>query len=547
MAKPVLDNNALLKIQAQVEAIPPFALSTELKKVAQESLRQPKNTAVQFAAGLMMSRAGNQQKAVQHLLKSLKLSKNNEVVLGALAYVYAARLKDFASALKYLQKKLQANQRDPATLLMMANCHMEIGDTEKALNTLDKAAPLVKDKIRIHGMKSRCFLRMGDSKAARSELLAVAALDPTGIVAVGDMLASLPDNSPDQINELRDILSDALENNLSKFRDETHQSMSAAALGNVYESQGDFDQAFAYFQRANKTQPADKQAIPFTQSGEFLIQRSVFTAEFFNNAPKGHSSTEQIFVVGMPRSGTTLLESILGAHPQIVDFGELEFFARQLHALGITSPEDITVEQRTERVRSNLFQAPEDGFRNIATQYIQSSGFEKFKGKFKVDKMPLNFRALGLIAAVFPNAKVIHARRHPMDTCLSVFKNPLRGYNTTFANDLEVLGDFFIEYDKLMRYWHDVLPIEIHEVRYEEMVSNTEVHAREMLHYVGLEWDEACLTQRKAKRDVNTASLWQVRQDIYTSSVQKWRTFEAPLAPLAEKLSDAIREYEAQL
>ncbi|MGI9352411.1 MAG: tetratricopeptide repeat-containing sulfotransferase family protein [Rhizobiaceae bacterium] len=545
MAKPFLDNNSLLKIQKQVETIPTFALQSELNKVLAASRQQPKNPLAQFAAGLAISRTGDQFSAINYLENALKLAKGNEVILGALAYICAARMQDHTRALKYLRKKLQANRRDPATLMMLANSHLELGNTDKALETLEIAEPLVSDKIRIHGMRSRCYLRKGDSAGARKELLAISSLDPSGLIAVADMMSSLPDNTPEQLDELEKVLSDALKNDSAKFRDDSHRSLSAVSLGNIYESRGEYEAAFDYYVKSNNFQPRDKTASDFRETGEFEVQRAVFTEDFFKNVPKGHDSEEQVFVLGMPRSGTTLIESVLAAHSRIEDFGELEFFAIQLHGLGITNPEKITVEQRISNVQNNLRNAPATGFSGIGEQYIQTNGFQKKPGIFKVDKMPQNFRALGLIATVFPNAKVIHSRRHPMDTCLSVFKNPLRGYHTMFANNLETLGKFYIEYAKLMRYWSSVLPTPVHEVRYEDMVASPEVHSRGLINFLGLDWQEECLINRKAKRDVNTASLWQVRQDIYKTSVEKWRVYEKQLAPLSAILKEETERYEA--
>ena len=545
MAKPVPDNNSLLKIQKQIEALPAFALQSELNKVLASARQQPKNPLTQFAAGLMISRAGDQFSAIEFLEAALKLAKGNQVILGALAYVCAARMQDHGRALKYLRKKLQGNRRDPATLLMLANSQLELGDTDDALKTLEIAEPLVADKLRIHGMRSRCHLRKGDSVAAREELLAISRLDPTGLIAVADMLAGLPDNTPEQLDQLQEELATALENEPEKFRDDTHRSLSAVALGNILENRGEYDSAFEFFVKSNEIQPRDKSASHFLETGEFEVQRAVFTEEFFQNPPRGHDSEEQVFVLGMPRSGTTLIESVLGAHTQIEDYGELEFFAIQLHGLGITSPEEISVEQRITKVQNNIRNAPAAGFSGIGEQYIHTNGFHKKPGILKVDKMPQNFRALGLIATVFPNAKIIHSMRHPMDTCLSVFKNPLRGYHTTFANNLETLGKFYIEYAKLMRYWKTVLPVDLHEVRYEDMVSSPEINSRGLIEFLGLDWQDECLTNRKAKRDVNTASLWQVRQDIYKTSVEKWRIYEKQLEPLSDILAEEIERYEA--
>ena len=131
-----------------------------------------------------------------------------------------------------------------------------------------------------------------------------------------------------------------------------------------------------------------------------------------------------------------------------------------------------------------------------------------------------------------------------MDTCLSNFKTLLPGYNTTFGQDLETLGRFYLEYASLMRWWREVLPVDILDVRYENMVTDPEAGARALIAFAGPDWDPACLTKRGAKQDVNTASMWQVRQDIYTSSVQKWRRYEKQLQPLADMLSEEIARYE---
>jgi len=545
MAKPTVDNKTLLNIQQRVESIPPNALEMEIQRNMAALPQQPKNAALHFGVGMMMSRIGNQVGAAELLERALKLSKNNDIILAATAYVYASRIGDHAKALKHLQKRQQLDRKNIGNLLLIANSQMEIGKLDEALATLNRAEPLTDDKIKIHGMRSRCYLRKGDSVNARAEYEAIAKLDPSGIAAVGDMMAMLPDNSPEQMQALREELGKSIRNTPEIFRDDIHRSMTFSALGSLCEKLEDYPQAFTYFDHANKAQPIDERAAGFKRTHEFSVLKEAFDKGFFESAPDGHPSTEQVFVVGMPRSGTTLIESVLAGHPKIEDFGELEYFSQQLFGLGILNPSDETKTSRLKRVKSNLSSAPAEVFTGIGQQYIQRFGFDNIPGFLKVDKMPHNFRALGLIAAVFPQAKVIHALRHPMDTCLSVFKNPLKGYHTTFAQDLETLGEYYIEYRKLMDFWKVTLAIDIHEIRYEEMVHTPEEHSKAMIDYLGLEWDPACLENRASKRDTATASMWQVREEIYTSSVQKWRTYEKELAPLASILKDEISAYEA--
>ncbi len=538
------DNKKLLQIQKQIEAAPPQALGGEIQKLQQASKKDKKNPHIPFAAGMMLCKLGDFQSGSQLLKQSLKLAKSNSIILSALAYAHMTGLRDYEAALKYLKQRLSTDKDDTNTLLMMAHCNLEIGEPQNAIKLLNQAEPLIKDKLRIHGMRSNCYLRLGDSTSARKEYEAIKELHPDGIIAIGDMMAALPDNTPEQIQELQSELSQAITNSPEKFRDDMHRCMTFAALGNIEEKLGNNQVAFDYFNKANKIQPLDANAHSFKDTQEFEVQKAVFTKTFFDtHSHKGHQSKEQIFVLGMPRSGTTLIESILAGHSKIRDFDELEFFNQQIHHIGLTNFQKNGLEERIDIVRSNLASAPADGFVNIGKQYIEMHGFDKLKGIHKVDKMPTNFRALGFIALVFPNAKIIHAKRHPVDTCLSAFKNPLRGYNRTFANDLQILGQFYLEYANLMRHWQDVLPLNIHEVRYEDMVNDTEHHARHIISYLNLEWEDSCLSKRQTKRDVKTASMWQVRQDIYKTSVDKWRIYENELKPLTDILTPEIELY----
>ncbi|MEM7067684.1 MAG: sulfotransferase [Pseudomonadota bacterium] len=546
MAKFAVENRQLLAIQQKVEALDSNSLQTAIGQVLGDLSRQPQNPVLNFTAGLMYSRLGSMMEAVDHLKRALKKARDNEIILGALAFIHANRLRDHVSAIEYLKRKLKLNRTDARTLYILANSHVELSQIDKALELLERAEKHANGELssRIMALRVRCFQRQGNSEAARAELMRIADNEPSGVISVAEALARLPDNTDEQLNKLKSIIKGALQNQPDSFRNDMHKAMSANALGGIEEKQKNFDQAFNYFKQANELQPRDPASASPFETHEFDVLKSAFSAELFEKGIAGHQSEEQIFVLGMPRSGTTLIESILGAHPKIEDFGELDFFINQIHGLGITNPANLSKDQRIEFVKNNIQNAPADGFSKLGQQYIFQNGFGRFADKSKVDKMPHNFRALGLINLVFPNAKIIHAKRHPMDICLSIFKLLLPGYHTTFAQQLESLGQFYLEYAELMRYWQETLPIAIHEIRYEDMVVNTESEARSMIDFVGHEWSDACLANRTNKRDVNTASIWQVRQDIYNTSVQKWRIYKSQLAPLAEILANEIRLYE---
>lgn len=530
-----VDNNRLLQLQKQIEAAPPQALVGEIEKLQAASKKDKKNPYISYAAGMMLCKLGDFESGTQLLKQSLKLAKPNSIILGSLAFAHMTGLRDYMTAMSYLEQRLELEPNHPETLLLIANCQLTLGNPQEALESINQADEAKsKDKLRIHGMRSNCYVRLGDFHSARKEYEEIAKLEPTGIIAIGDMMASLPDNTTEQLTDLKSQLSEAINNTPEKFRDDMHRCTTLSALGNIEERLGNHEAAFDNFRLANEVQPLDQNASSIKETLEFETQKAVFTKAFFeDNKHDGHQSKEQIFVLGMPLSGTSLIENILAGHSKIVGCGELGFFNQQAHHIGITNSAENGLEHKITNLQTNLLTAPKDGFVNIGKQFMMQHGFDKLKGICKVDNMPLNFRALGLIALVFPNSKIVHSVRHPLDTCLSLYKTPLRGYNRTFANDLETLGNYYVQYAELMRHWREVLPLEIHDVRYEDIVSQPEAQAKEMISYIGLDWEDDCLEDAQV-------------ESIDRTSVNQWRSYEEQLKPLSDILSDEIKRYEAQ-
>ena len=529
-----VDNSRLLQLQKQIEAAPPQALYGEIEKLQAASKKDKKNPYIAYAAGMMLCKLGDFESGAGLLKQSLKLAKANSIILGSLAFAHMTGLRDYISAMSYLEQRLELEPNHPETLLLIANCQFALGNPEEALESINEAEANSTDKLRIHGMRSNCYVRLKDYASARKEYEAIAKLEPTGIIAVGDMMAGLPDNTTEQLKDLQLQLSEAITKSPEKFRDDMHRCTTLSALGNIEEKLGNHKAAFDNFKQANEVQPLDQNASAIQETLEFETQKAVFTKTFFEeNKYDGHQSKEQIFVLGMPLAGTSIIGGILTEHSKIVGCGELGFFNQQAHHIGITNSAENELENKIFNLKTNLLTAPKDGFVNIGKQYITQHRLDKLKGICKVDNMPLNFRALGLIALVFPNAKIIHSVRHPLDTCLSLYRTPLRGYNRTFANDLETLGQFYIQYAELMRHWREVLPLEIHDVRYEDIVGQPEAKAKEVISYMGLDWEDDCLDEAQL-------------ESIDRTSVNQWQSYEDQLKPLSDILSDEIKRYEAQ-
>jgi hypothetical protein len=259
---------------------------------------------------------------------------------------------------------------------------------------------------------------------------------------------------------------------------------------------------------------------------------ATFTPAYFEQVRGfGLDTDVPIFVVGMMRSGTTLVEQILASHPLVYGAGE----RIELGLLASGLPRRLGVADEYPECVRHLDRATVQA---VATTVLQGLQERSDGARHVVDKMPLNFLGLGLIATLFPKARIIHCQRDPVDTCLSCY---LRNFaaSFTFTYDLQHLGLYYRQYERLMAHWRAVLPLPIFELRYEELTAEPETHTRQLLAFCGLPWDERCLRFHETERPVRTASMLQVRQPMYRSAVGRWQRYEKHLSPLLAALAGA--------
>jgi tetratricopeptide (TPR) repeat protein len=303
------------------------------------------------------------------------------------------------------------------------------------------------------------------------------------------------------------------------------------ALGKALDDCGDYDRAFAAYEEGNRLQHA---LLPIDENrADALLARivAVFDGDFFA-ARQGWPGSDKspIFVVGMPRSGTTLLEQILSSHPSVHGAGELVDLSEVVMALtGADAGRPFT---------EGVAGLGAEEMRRLGEEYVERVWRLAPGSSHITDKMPANFFYLGLIHLALPNAKIIHAMRDPMDSCFSCYS---RLFNDTmeFAYDQGTLGRYYVRYFQLMRHWQRVLPAgRILDLRYEDMVADTEGQARRVLDFVGLPWDARCLDFHENRRLVKTASVAQVRKPIYRTSVARWKHFARHLRPLYDIVKD---------
>ena len=299
------------------------------------------------------------------------------------------------------------------------------------------------------------------------------------------------------------------------------------ALGDLKDSLGTFKEAFDHYRRANDVNMP--RAAVEASMAQINVIKDVFSTESPSYDVRSDNTSEQaVFIVGMPRSGTTLVEQILASHPAVTGAGELDDMGRLLNSFpgrfGPTKSYPTCIDELS---------APELG--TLANVYLEGLSAHGPGSARITDKMPHNFLHLGFIDRILPGARVIHCVRDPLDTCLSIYFHNFTT-NHPYASSLEDLGTYYKAYRELMDHWKNVLRIPVLEVAYEDLVANQEPVSRNMVEFCGLDWDERCLDFHTSERVVTTPSHNQVRQPLYDRSVGRWKNYEEFLAPLRAAL-----------
>ncbi len=312
----------------------------------------------------------------------------------------------------------------------------------------------------------------------------------------------------------------------------------AFALGKAFEDEQDYARSFDYYAQGNrlKRQQSSYDADKMTQ--ELAAQRAYFTAEVLaERAGAGCPAPDPIFILGLPRAGSTLLEQILSSHSQVDGTLELPNI--------LSTAQKLRLQGRNGGDRHYpdlLSDLSDEELRSLGEQYMDDTRIHRQKAAFFIDKMPNNFRHIGLIKLMLPNAKIIDARRHPMACCFSGFKQ-LFAEGQEFSYDLVDFGRYYNDYVALMEHWDQVSPGSVLRVHYENVVADLESEVLRLLEYCGLPFEPSCLDFYNTERAVRTASSEQVRQPIYQAGVEQWRNFRPFLATLEETLQTSIEQY----
>ena len=428
------------------------------------------------------------------------------------------------------RQALQIRPNNPGACVNLGHALYDQGDVEGAGAAYRQALSLLPDCADAHNGLTYVLEDQGRAGEAVGHALEALRLRPDWAQPLF-MLAELAANGYYEFPEAQ------LQRIQTLLRDPSlplgDASLLHFALALVREKAGAYDDAFDSCRQGNASQHRllheTGRAFDPDKHDQFIDQLiATFTPAFFERTRTFGLDTElPVFIVGIPRSGTTLVEHILARHPQVFGAGELQEVARLVTELParLGTPEDYPrcVDHLDQRVAQAM-----------AQDYVQEISRRGGQAVRVTDKAPLTYLHLGLLAVLYPRARVIHCRRDPRDVCLSCYFHYFR--RADFAWDLGDLGRYYRACERLMEHWRAVLPVQMLDVVYEDLVAHQEAVTRQLVAFCGLQWDDRCLTFYESRRPVQTASKLQVRRPIYTTSVGRWRRYEAHLGPLLEAL-----------
>ncbi len=427
-------------------------------------------------------------------------------------------------AVGHIEKALTFDPHHDQSLTALAVLKRQLGKVDEAVSILEDLLKRHPDKAVLHSELGNALFMQGDLETAQKHLEQAIKLDPEYTEPLFS-LSNLKTFTQDD-DVVKNI--EALAQKAEQMAPANAQSL-WFTIGKAYEDVGRFDEAFEAYRKGNDIYRA---AHPFDEKrNEDFVERTI--RNFGPDAIKGYPDlgcldNTTIFIVGMPRSGTTLIEQILASHSSVYGGGE------QTHLNDVYN--ESLIPQRREALPELAARLTDAQKKEMGEEYIRRQRQLSAESRHVTDKMPSNHYLLGLIPIIVPNAKIIHCTRDPMDVCFSNYAQLFRD-GQLFSYNLNDLAREYRRYERLMAHWKQVLPSGVMlDVAYEDVVSDLEQSARQLIDHCGLPWEDHCLDFHKTKRSVKTASAAQVRRPVYKSSVGRWRHFEKHLAPLADAL-----------
>ena len=491
---------------------------TDAELLARETIEMYPNKAFLYNfLGLILSELKRDDEAINMYKRGIKIDKNFSLFYNNLGIIYQAQGK-YKKARIFYDKATKLDKKLPEVQNNLGNLSRILNNEKEAIIFFKKAINIKSSFFPAYFNLGILYKNIGEFEKARFYLSEATKINPNLYTAhrnLSEIIKYTKDN--EHLNLLIKIYNGNINNSINKKE-------IAFALGKAFEDMNIYDKAFKYYNDGNNLQRKTFNFSIEEEQKEINSIKEKFSREFINkNKNLGNKKNTPIFILGMPRSGTTLIEQIISSHPSVYGGDELNIM-----------PNIIKKYLRNEK---NKLDFNKIDIKKMANQYLNE--LKNISKKKRVtDKLTLNFKWIGLIKLLLPYSKIIHCKRNSKDTSLSIFKNYFVNSDLKYAYNLKEISDYYNLYNNLMNHWKNILPEFIYEIEYEEIIKNTESEVKKLLKNLNLNWNRKCLEFYKSKRTVKTASDTQIRSKIYKSSVDSWKNFQPYMNNFFQDLPD---------
>ena len=461
--------------------------------------------------GLILVGQTKYNDAIKYYQKGIEIEPNNAMIYNNLGAVYKTKNKH-TLAENYYNKSIQLDNKIPETQNNIGNLYIELNKYDDAINSFKKAININSEFYIAYYNLGILHKSLGNLKESKKYFEKTIEKKPDFYSAhrAYSQVNNYTDNH-DHIKLMEDIYSKKNINVSGKI------SLSFA-LGKAFDDTQKYKKAVKYYNEGNKLRKKNIKFLINDEKKEFNSIKKLFSKTFLKNSLNiKNENISPIFILGMPRSGTSLVEQIISTHSKVHGGGELNYFNELI---------------KFYFYKDNKFNSNMNGndiieiFNNINKNYLEKL-FEISKKKFIItDKLPINFKWIGFIKLIFPRSKVIHCTRNPKDNCLSIYKNYFTNIELNYAYNFNELVNFYNLYKDLMKFWNFNIPNFIYDIKYENLVNNHDHEIKKLIKNCGLNWEDSCLEFYKNRRIVKTASDTQVRNKIYKKSIHSWKNYE---------------------
>ncbi|TGQ54389.1 sulfotransferase family protein [Mesorhizobium sp. M1C.F.Ca.ET.193.01.1.1] len=519
--------------------------------------QQPNHAAALHFLGLLLHQTGRSEEGLDLIEQSVTLQPRNADFLNNMGTVMrdlgriAAAVDFFRGAVDIRPEQLAARDNLGSSLKQLGQfegaeevyrgtigrnpfhvrARIGLAETLQEAGRLDEAIALFRESLSIRPKDAELLYGLGVAMMEKGDLTEAADLARQAVaiapaMAKAWLLLTQVKRQTDRDAELAGMVAE----HAKAPQDSLARMQLSFGLGKANDDLKDYGRAFDYFAEGNAIRRKGIDYDPVKTRDEFEAMKAVFDKAFFEkHQPSDISDDTPIFVVGMPRSGTTLVEQIIASHPQVYGAGELSILKT---AVGKQFPMSMP-----GGFPWGIADVPDKAFAEAGQAYLDMLHTRYPGFRHVTDKMPGNFLLVGFLHMMLPKAKIVHCARDAAATCLSIFKVHFRGDSHRYGYDLGELADFHNLYTDIMAHWHKVLPGVVHDVRYEDFVADQEGQTRALMAHLGLPWDDKVLSFHETDRPVRTASAAQVRQPMYQGSVDLWKRYGDRLKPLLDRLA----------